>query len=99
MAPTTTLSQSESSYIVSSLSLPVPIRTDGRALLDYRSFSLSTGVAPQANGSARVLLGGPGGTEIVTAIRLEVSERPIGLGKEEGSSVGGRPDVVCSVEW
>ncbi|KAL7418043.1 hypothetical protein BDY24DRAFT_373871 [Mrakia frigida] len=98
MAPTTTLSQSESSYIVSSLSLPTPIRTDGRSLLDYRSFSLSTGVAPQANGSARVLLGGVGGTEIVTAIRLEVLDRSVGLGKEEGSSVGGRPDVVCSVE-
>lgn len=97
MPPTTVLSQSESSFITSSLLLPEPIRTDGRALLDYRPFSLSTGVAPQANGSARAQLAG--GTDVVTAVRLEVLERPQGLGKEEGSSVGGRVDVVCNVEW
>jgi exosome complex component RRP42 len=99
MPPTTILSHAESTYILSSLLLPSPIRADGRSLHDYRPFSLSTSVAPQANGSARVLLGGQGGTEIATAIRLEVGERQVGLGKEEGSTVGGRADVVCSVEW
>jgi exosome complex component RRP42 len=100
MSPTTILSSSEATYILSSLLLPTgAVRPDGRGLLDYRPFSLSTGVAPQANGSARILLGGPGGTEIVTAIRLEVGERVMGLGKEDGSGVGQRADVVCAVEW
>ncbi|CED85211.1 Exosomal 3'-5' exoribonuclease complex, subunit Rrp42 [Phaffia rhodozyma] len=101
MAPTTVLSQSESSFITSSLVLPTPIRTDGRGLHEFRPFELSTGVAPQANGSARVQLGHPGstnGTEAVTAVRLEVLDRPVGFGKDEGSSVGSRVDVTCSVD-
>jgi exosome complex component RRP42 len=99
--PTSIISASESSYIISSLLLPEPIRTDGRGLHDFRPFSLTTGVAPQANGSARVLLGsgGAGGTEVVTAVRLEVGPPPVGSAQSQGSSVGSRPDVVCSIEW
>lgn len=99
--PTSIISAAEASYIRDSLVLADPIRTDGRGLHDFRPFSLLTGVAPQANGSARVLLGagGAAGTEVVTAVRLEVGSPATGAGQGQGSSVGARPDVVCSIEW
>lgn len=100
--PTSILSAAESSYILDSLLLTEPVRTDGRPLAAFRAFSLATAVAPQANGSARVLLGGgasgAGGTEVVTAIRLEVGAPAPGI-NEGASSVGARPDVICSIEW
>ncbi|KAK0466962.1 ribosomal protein S5 domain 2-type protein [Desarmillaria tabescens] len=50
-------------------------RQDGRSLLDFRTISLETGVAPLANGSARLLLGD--GTELVAATKLQVSDDPL----------------------
>jgi len=71
--PTTTLSPSERSYIITGLSHPTnPTRLDGRSLLAPRSIQISYGDAPQASGSARVVLGG--GTEVIAGIRLEVGD-------------------------
>lgn len=68
-----TLSPTERAYIRSGLSHPTsPSRLDNRSLQSFRSLQISQGDAPQANGSARVVLGGKGGTEVVVGIRLEV---------------------------
>lgn len=68
----TNISPSERSYILSGLTHPTqPTRLDGRSLLDSRAISISYGDAPQASGSARVVLGQ---TEVVGGIRLEVGE-------------------------
>ena len=92
------ISKSEKSYIQASLRSTPPVRADGRALTDYRTVFLETGVAPLANGSARVNVGkapqeGGGGTEVIAAAKLEVEDVQSG-----GDGVdGGR--VVCSVSW
>ncbi|KAK1922729.1 ribosomal protein S5 domain 2-type protein [Papiliotrema laurentii] len=68
-----TLSPAERTYIISGLSHPTdPTRLDGRTLLTPRSIEVSYGDAPQASGSARVILGGA--TEVVAGIRLEVQD-------------------------
>ncbi|KIM63308.1 hypothetical protein SCLCIDRAFT_1214388 [Scleroderma citrinum Foug A] len=96
----TTLSKAEISYIRSSLLSDPPLRADGRSPDDFRLIALETGVAPLANGSARVSIGragqgrdrlaegGNGGTEVVAAVKLEVDG--IGEGQEGGN-------VICSV--
>ncbi|KAL4071909.1 ribosomal protein S5 domain 2-like protein [Scleroderma citrinum] len=96
----TTLSKAEISYIRSSLLFNPPLRTDGRSPEDFRPIALETGVAPLANGSARVSIGrcgpdsdretegGNGGTEVIAAVKLEVN----GAGEEEE---GG--NIICSV--
>lgn len=94
-------SKSEQAYIRSSLLANTPLRTDGRALDDFRPISLETQVAPLANGSARVSIGGATlngvggglpGTEVLAAIKLEVEDVVKGNGVD-----GGR--MVCSVSW
>lgn len=72
------LSPAERSYILAGLSHPsVPSRLDGRPLVPssgygaFRSIQLARGDAPQASGSARVLLD-EGGTEVVAGVDLEV---------------------------
>lgn len=68
-----TLSPAERTYIISGLSHPTdPTRLDGRTLLTPRSIEVSYGDAPQASGSARVIL--DGATEVVAGIRLEVQD-------------------------
>ena len=98
----TTLSKAEISYIRSSLLSDPPLRADGRSPDDFRLIALETGVAPLANGSARVSIGragqgrdrlaegGNGGTEVVAAVKLEVDG--IGEGQDGGN-------VICSVSW
>ncbi|KII91870.1 hypothetical protein PLICRDRAFT_38740 [Plicaturopsis crispa FD-325 SS-3] len=83
----TSLSKAEKSYIQTSLLSDPPLRADGRALHAFRTIALETGVAPLANGSARLSIGG---TEILAAVKLEVEDIVDGEGVE-----GGR--VVCSV--
>ncbi|KAI5117695.1 hypothetical protein M0805_007764 [Coniferiporia weirii] len=92
-------SKSEQAYIRSSLLSNPPLRLDGRALADYRPIALETQVAPLANGSARVNIGGTGlsgaggglpGTEVLAAAKLEVEDIVKGNGVE-----GGR--LVCNV--
>ncbi|KIJ67304.1 hypothetical protein HYDPIDRAFT_173892 [Hydnomerulius pinastri MD-312] len=98
------LSKAEKSYIQSSLLSDPPLRLDGRAPSDFRLIALETGVAPLANGSARVCIGrsnggggggnaedaggAGGGTEVIAAVKLEVD----GAGAEDE---GGK--VVCTV--
>jgi exosome complex component RRP42 len=91
------VSKSEKSYIQSSLHAPQALRVDGRSLKDYRTVFLETGIAPLANGSARVNLGkntheGGGGTEVIAAVKLEVEDVETGDGVD-----GGR--IVCTVLW
>lgn len=97
MATLTSVSKSEKSYIQSALHAPRALRADGRSLNDFRTVFLETGVAPLANGSARVNLGkspheGGGGTEVIAATKLEVEDIENGDGVD-----GGR--VVCTVLW
>ncbi|RDB21882.1 Exosome complex component RRP42 [Hypsizygus marmoreus] len=89
------LSKAEKSYIQVGLLSSPPSRSDGRSLLDYRSVALETGVAPLANGSARVNIGrnanqAGGGTEVVAASKLEVESID-----DDGGVEGGR--IVCTV--
>ncbi|KAI0338118.1 ribosomal protein S5 domain 2-like protein [Trametopsis cervina] len=89
------ISKSERSYIQSSLHSTPAIRADGRGLADFRHVFLETGIAPLANGSARVNVGkaaheGGGGTEVIAAVKLEVENVQAGEGTE-----GGR--IVCNV--
>ncbi|TDL17113.1 ribosomal protein S5 domain 2-like protein [Rickenella mellea] len=85
-------SRSEQSYVQASLLAPSPFREDGRGLLDYRNIALETGVAPLANGSARISIGGGGipGTEVLAAVKLEVED----VQTEEGVDGG---CIVCAV--
>jgi exosome complex component RRP42 len=95
---TISISKSEKAYIQTSLQGPQPFRADGRSLLDYRNIALETGIAPLANGSARLNIGKTGGqesgtgTEVIAAVKLEVENVREGEGVD-----GGR--VVCSVSW
>ncbi|TCD71097.1 hypothetical protein EIP91_000191 [Steccherinum ochraceum] len=95
MANLTSISKSEKSYIQTALEAVPPLREDGRALYDFRAVLLATGVAPLANGSARINIGknpeeGAGGTEILAATKLEVETVDSGDGVD-----GGR--IVCTV--
>ncbi|GHJ87244.1 hypothetical protein NliqN6_3646 [Naganishia liquefaciens] len=73
MSNSTFLSPSERAYIQTGLAHPTePTRQDNRLLDAIRPIQISQGDAPQANGSARVVLGGKGGTEVVVGIKLDV---------------------------
>jgi hypothetical protein len=90
------LSKAEKSYIQSSILSEPPHRADGRPLKAYRQVELETGVAPLANGSAKVSIGREGkdiggGTEVIAATKLEVEDLD-----EEGVKDG---RVVCTVSW
>ena len=91
------VSKSERAYLQASLQTTPPLRADGRSLLDFRTVLLETGVAPLANGSARLNIGkmareGGGGTEVLAAVKLEAEDVESGDGVD-----GGR--VACSVTW
>lgn len=90
------LSKAEKSFIQAGLLSNPPSRADGRSLLEFRAVALETGVAPLANGSARLNIGrshdGGGGTEVLAASKLEVENI-----NEEGGVDGGR--IVCTVSW
>jgi len=97
---TVLLSKAEKSYITAGFNQTIPQRADGRGLTDYRSIALETGVAPLANGSARLCLGrnlndNGGGTEILAATKLEVENISLD-GSGEGQE-GGR--FVVHVSW
>lgn len=47
------------------------IRTDGRGRQDFRSFSIETGVIPQANGSARVRIGS---TDVIASVKADLGK-------------------------
>ncbi|KAF8072168.1 ribosomal protein S5 domain 2-type protein [Lyophyllum atratum] len=90
------LSKAEKSYIQAGLLATPPARADGRALLDCRAVALETGVAPLANGSARLSIGrnphgNGGGTEVFAAAKLEVES----IEHDSDARDGGR--IVCTV--
>lgn len=92
-----TISKAERAYIQTALKSNPPLRGDGRSLHDFRTVLLETGIAPLANGSARINIGkspeeGGGGTEILAATKLEVEDIENGDGQD-----GGR--IVCNVTW
>lgn len=64
------ISASEQRYVVSGVEQNM--RSDGRSRLDYRQFSVETGVQTQTNGSARVKLGQH--TDVLVGIKVEVGE-------------------------
>ncbi|KAJ4885997.1 3'-5'-exoribonuclease family protein [Raphanus sativus] len=56
------------------------LRTDGRKRLTYRDVYVETGVIPQANGSARVRIGG---TDVIASVKAELG-RPSSLQPDKG---------------
>ena len=48
-------------------------RFDGRKLLEFRKLDVETHISINAEGSARVKLGGLGGTEVVAGVKLDVA--------------------------
>ncbi|WZY96118.1 hypothetical protein YC2023_068447 [Brassica napus] len=56
------------------------LRTDGRKRLAYRHTYVETGVIPQANGSARVRIGG---TDVIASVKAEIG-RPSSLQPDKG---------------
>eukprot|EP00741_Cyanophora_paradoxa_P024045 tig00021721_g23220.t1 len=79
------ISNGEREYIVRGAEMN--LRSDGRGCLDYRSFSIETGLLAQANGSARVRLAR---TDVLVGVKAEIAK-----------PAEGRPDrgmVACAVE-
>lgn len=81
------LSPAELAYLSAGVS--ANLRADGRARLDYRAFSVETGVVPHANGSARLRLGE--GTDVMAAVNLSMI-----VPEQTASSATG--SVACTVE-
>ncbi|KAF9526051.1 ribosomal protein S5 domain 2-type protein [Crepidotus variabilis] len=93
------ISKAEKSYIQAGLLADPPSRADGRSKNVFRTISLETGVAPLANGSARLSIGrnphdGSGGTEVLAATKLEVED--IGPGSQGLDSGRIECTVSCS---
>ncbi len=61
------ISTAERKFLVEGVELNV--RSDGRGRQDYRTFTVETGVALQANGSARIKLDH---THVLVAVRLDL---------------------------
>lgn len=81
-----TYSTAELSYAATAIQKS--FRQDGRNKTEYRKITVSTGVIGQANGSARVSLGG---TEILCGVKLDTEDL------HENDANAGK--VVCSVDW
>ena len=82
----TILSESETTFIQAAIKVH-NLRLDGRSTKEFRPISITTGVMPQANGSARVQVGN---NNILVGCKLET----IDLNAENVNS--GR--VECHVE-
>ena len=76
--------------------ITVPLRADAREPLSYRDVVLETGVSLGTLGSAKVVVGGPGGyTEVWAGVKGEVEN--VEQSAEDASAGAGK--VVVSVEW
>jgi exosome complex component RRP42 len=64
------ISNSEKQYIIDGIQQNM--RTDGRSRLDYRAFSVETGIVSQTNGSARVKLAN--NTDVLVGVKVEIGE-------------------------
>lgn len=84
MAPS--ISTTQHSYTLAGLLSSPPQRLDDRLLLAFRPLHLSTGIAPQAAGSAQCLLGG---TKCIVVVSTEVVD---------GLEASG-PYLSCDVDW
>ncbi|BBN11627.1 exosome complex component RRP42 [Marchantia polymorpha subsp. ruderalis] len=67
------LSSAEKSYIAGGIA--VDLRGDGRGRHHFRDFSIDTSIIPQANGSARLRLGG---TDVIASVKAELCAPPPG---------------------
>ena len=65
------ISKAERQYIAQGLAFGV--RADGRACHDYRPIQLELAVVPQANGSARCLIGD---SEVLVAVKVKAANDP-----------------------
>lgn len=81
------LSSAEHQYLAAGVA--ENMRTDGRARLDYRPFTVETGVVPHANGSARLRLGAA--SDVLVAVNLSMAVPEASANSAQGS-------VACSVE-
>ncbi|UZJ53414.1 hypothetical protein CBS101457_002734 [Exobasidium rhododendri] len=79
------ISTTQHSYTLSGLLTSPPQRLDDRTLLAFRPLHISTGIAPQAAGSAQCLLGG---TRCVVVVSAEIVD---------GAEAGG-PCMSCDVD-
>ncbi|SPO03381.1 related to rRNA processing protein [Cephalotrichum gorgonifer] len=66
------LSPAELAYLQTSLSLPTPIRPDGRKPTQFRPLTAETGILPGTNGSARVCFSD--GTEAIVGVKAEIEQ-------------------------
>jgi len=60
------------------------LRADGRSRLQRRAVSVETGVAPQANGSARARASDRSGADVLVAVKVEIEE-PGGGNPDQGA--------------
>jgi len=65
-------SPAELAYLHASLSLPTPIRPDGRKPTQFRPLTAETGILPATNGSARVCFAD--GTEAIVGVKAEIQK-------------------------
>lgn len=94
------ISKSEQSFVKAAILANPPQRADGRKLEEFRPIALQTGgdVAPLANGSGRVNIGG---SEVIAAIKLEAENIEQGNAPMQAEEALGRDGgrVVCTVSW
>eukprot|EP00823_Brevimastigomonas_motovehiculus_P008388 TRINITY_DN7679_c0_g1_i1.p1 TRINITY_DN7679_c0_g1~~TRINITY_DN7679_c0_g1_i1.p1 ORF type:complete len:337 (+),score=93.48 TRINITY_DN7679_c0_g1_i1:91-1101(+) len=88
------LSSGEKQFITQGAELGV--RNDGRGLLDYRQFTVETGVMQNANGSARVKLGS---TEVLVCVKAEITPPESKKPKEGKVQVSVECTAIASPEF
>lgn len=97
------LSPAELAYLHTSLSLPTPIRPDGRKPTQFRPLTAETGILPGTNGSARVCFAD--GTEAIVGVKAEiektVTDQTAVLEGSEGQDEDGRAatEPAARNEW
>lgn len=102
-AQTLLLSPAELAYLHTSLSLPTPIRPDGRKPTQFRPLTAETGILPGTNGSARVCFAD--GTEAIVGVKAEIeksdADQPYEIsGKQRGKDgSSGATEPAARNEW
>ena len=80
------LSPAELAYLHTTLSLPTPIRPDGRKPTQFRPLTAETGILPGTNGSARVCFAD--GTEAIVGVKAEIEKSIVDQAYESSEKVG-----------
>ena len=97
------LSPAELAYLHTSLSLPTPIRPDGRKPTQFRPLTAETGILPGTNGSARVCFAD--GTEAIVGVKAEIEKSIVdqtyeSSAKQEGGDArSGAAEPAARNEW